>query len=78
MLADLSSVVGLMTIWFIYDLTAFVFFGFIIVHGVFVLIGTKEPHLDSMISAYTRLPQHKKHGRAGKARFPGAKYVIEP
>ena len=78
MLLDMAAVVGLMTIWFIYDLTAIVFFGFLIVHGAMVVIGAKEPHLDSIVSAFTRLPRHRRHGRAGRERFPGARHVIEP
>ena len=78
MFADLGAVVGLMTVWFIYDLSALVLFGFLAVHGTFVIVGAKEPHLDSLVSAYTRLPRHRRHGAAGRNRFPGARYVIEP
>ena len=78
MLVDAMSVLTFMSIWFLYDITALILGLIIAIHGACVGIGIKEPHLDTVIGAWTRKPMHPAPKRGQKARFPGAKYVIEP
>ena len=78
MLVDAMAVLSLMTIWFLYDITALILGLIIAIHAGCVAIGLKEPHLDTVIGAWTRKPMHTAPRTAQKARFPGAKYVIEP
>lgn len=77
-IADLMAVLLVMTFWFIYEPGALWMFSFMPVHGICVLVGIYEPHFDTVVSAWTRIPRHSRADRAGRRRFPGAKHIIEP